>query len=153
MKDGPPKIDSYVRDDNGRYKKPSEGKTAFIDKGDAGVSVRRPPSNADLGAAMKLLQQKGANNIQLNGSDEFKKRAWIEANARGMKTKGYEPTQEDKRAMQNRAEQLRKVSEMNGVNRGASQTLGARQNQGGRKPREEDQPPPPPPKPTQGSLR
>lgn len=42
--------------------------------------------------------------IQLRGSAEFRREAWLEASARGMEVTGYEPTDIDRRALASRRE-------------------------------------------------
>lgn len=44
---------------------------------------------------MAVAAAKNWNNIELKGTDTFRQMAWLEAEARGIRTKGYEPTQHD----------------------------------------------------------
>lgn len=42
-----------------------------------------------------IAAAKNWNQIELKGTDTFRQMAWMEAEARGLRTKGYEPTQHD----------------------------------------------------------
>jgi hypothetical protein len=42
--------------------------------------------------------------LQIRGSEEFRREAWLEASARGMEVKGYEPTEIDRQALASRRE-------------------------------------------------
>lgn len=45
---------------------------------------------------LDMAQSKGWKAVNIKGDAEFKKKMWIEANIRGIETKGYKPTEQDK---------------------------------------------------------
>jgi len=55
-----------------------------------------------------IAAAKNWNQIELKGTDTFRQMAWMEAEARGIRTKGYEPTQHD-------LQQLEQVKRERGV--------------------------------------
>lgn len=58
----------------------------------------RPEGKVDqraLGAMVEVAQSRGWSEIQINGNKDFAKAAWIEIEARGARSRGYEPTRED----------------------------------------------------------
>lgn len=46
-------------------------------------------------AMLDIAESKSWSSISLKGTEEFKQKAWLEASIRGIKTKGYEPTEKD----------------------------------------------------------
>ncbi|WP_204279743.1 LPD7 domain-containing protein, partial [Serratia marcescens] len=46
----------------------------------------------------------GWEALQVRGSAEFRREAWLEANARGMEVQGYQPTELDRQALADRQE-------------------------------------------------
>jgi hypothetical protein len=44
---------------------------------------------------LDIAESKSWSSISLKGTEEFKQKAWLEASIRGIKTKGYEPTEKD----------------------------------------------------------
>ena len=54
--------------------------------------IRSAHSGPDVARSMiELAEAKGWKTLILKGTDEFRREAWIEATARGLATKGYEP--------------------------------------------------------------
>lgn len=53
----------------------------------------------------------GAWRVQLDGPEEFKREAWLEASQRGMQTEGYTPTPEDQKALDARLQSRAQESE------------------------------------------
>lgn len=47
-------------------------------------------------AMLDLAESKGWSSIKLKGTEEFRQKVWLEASLRGIKIKGYEPTEKDK---------------------------------------------------------
>ncbi|MDC0358098.1 MobA/MobL family protein [Oligoflexia bacterium] len=82
-----------------RWKKRPE-KVAFIDKGDT-IEVATH-NRTSIKAALQLTKEKGWGSPVISGSDEFRQRAWLEAEVLGIKTKGYEPTREDLKLLASR---------------------------------------------------
>jgi len=116
LKEGPPKVQGFVRDENGAYKKPSEPKPAFVDKGPNVSMEKRPPDLKEIRAAAALCQEKGMKNVKLSGTPEFRRQGWIEGTARGMNMKGYKPTEEDREAARAREAQLQNSEKFRSIN-------------------------------------
>lgn len=72
------------------------GRVAFRDRGSALHSdVEAAPVVKGM---LDLAAERGWSSVQLRGSPEFVRQAWIAAEARGIKAKGYEPSLEDRKA-------------------------------------------------------
>jgi hypothetical protein len=57
-------------------------------------------------AAAMIAQHRGWTGIELSGSDDFRRGAWIEADARDIEAWGYKPSDQDKVDRFNRAKEL-----------------------------------------------
>jgi hypothetical protein len=55
-----------------------------------------------VGQMLDLAQARGWQTVKLRGTDEFQREAWVQAQARGMKTEGYKPTNTDKQELERR---------------------------------------------------
>ena len=73
-----------------------------------GDSVRRKECVA---LGLDVLQQRGAKSVNLKGSQEFRKEAWLQASERGMAAKGYQPTMEDRKELKTRMAQREQQSQ------------------------------------------
>ena len=63
---------------------------------DHGARLATPANDRNTAADMiAVAQAKGWGKIELKGSDEFKRNAWIEANLAGIATKGFKPQEQD----------------------------------------------------------
>src|SRR5471032_632706 len=63
---------------------------------DHGARLATPANDRNTAADMiAVAQAKGWGEIELKGSDEFKRNAWIEANLAGIVTKGFKPKEQD----------------------------------------------------------
>ena len=60
-------------------------------------------------AMVDRAEERGWTGMRLAGSEEFKRQAWIAAEARGIRAVGYEPTQSDRAA--SKQEELRLAKE------------------------------------------
>jgi len=59
--------------------------------------IRSVHTDPDVARSMvELAEAKGWKTLILKGTDEFKREAWLEATARGLATKGYEPRDVDR---------------------------------------------------------
>lgn len=76
-------------------------KVAFVDKGNRLQTVRTFDDQA-VAAMIQTADARGWSEVKVSGDEAFRRKAWIEATARGIEVKGYEPTEKDKM----RAEQL-----------------------------------------------
>lgn len=86
------------------YEKNNPLAVAFEDKGKSLSSGRDDAKTIQ--SMVAIAKQKNWGNIQVKGSEEFKRQAWIEAHAHGIQVKGYSPTERDKVALQVRQEEL-----------------------------------------------
>lgn len=63
---------------------------------DHGARLATPANDRNTAADMiAVAQAKGWGEIELKGSDEFKRNAWIEASLAGIATKGFKPQEQD----------------------------------------------------------
>lgn len=53
---------------------------------------------------VSVAQHRQWESLQVRGSAEFRREAWLEANARGMEVQGYQPTELDRQALADRQE-------------------------------------------------
>lgn len=66
---------------------------AFVDKGDR---LQTKLSNARVASSMvDIAEARGWAEIQLKGTRDFRREAWLAAAARGMAVRGYKPREED----------------------------------------------------------
>jgi len=63
---------------------------------DHGARLATPANDRKTAADMiAVAQAKGWGEVELKGSEEFKRNAWIEANLAGIATKGFKPQEQD----------------------------------------------------------
>jgi Large polyvalent protein-associated domain 7 len=74
-----------------------DGQLAFADSGRQLVTTLDDQATAR--AMLEVAQTKGWKQVTLNGSDEFKRAAWMEARLQGMEVHGYEPREADKKRL------------------------------------------------------
>ncbi len=78
-------------------------KVAFVDKGNRLQTIRTFDDKA-VEDMVATADARGWSELKVTGDEAFRRKAWIEATARGIEVKGYEPTEKDKL----RADQLGK---------------------------------------------
>ncbi|OOR87107.1 hypothetical protein B0181_11060 [Moraxella caviae] len=83
------------------YERENPASVAFEDRGDKGLHTSKSDKDT-VTAMLDMAQSKGWESIKLKGSEDFKREAWMEAQMRGIKTKGYEPSEKDKLELQAR---------------------------------------------------
>lgn len=82
-----------ARDEQNNYRRIGEDMVAMTDKGG---SIKINESNVDLvKAGLALALEKGWTEIEIKGSKDFCSTMWVEATLMGLKTKGYQPTEQD----------------------------------------------------------
>lgn len=84
---------SYVELDGKYYfvKKPDQ--LAFVDKG---VRLQTKLTNAKVAASMvDVAEARNWTELQVKGTSDFRREAWLEATSRGLKVRGYKPKAED----------------------------------------------------------
>lgn len=74
-------------------------KKAFLDKGSK--IVAKENSKLVATSVVALAEAKGWTNIKVTGNNKFKREVWIEANIKGIDVKGYSPSEQDKRDLDN----------------------------------------------------
>lgn len=75
------------------YDKTNPSSIAFEDR-----NTSLNTANSDektVNAMLDMAQAKGWKSIKLKGTEEFKRQMWLEAQLRGIETKGYKPKEED----------------------------------------------------------
>lgn len=55
---------------------------------------------------LQVAEDNGWSSIKLKGTDEFKRQGWLEASLRGMEVKGYKPTEQDLRHLEDQKSKL-----------------------------------------------
>ena len=102
----------FLHADNTYYFRDERSTVAFVDRG---AKLSTEPDFPDVARSMvELAQAKGWTKLDLNGTDEFKREAWLEASMRGLDTKGFDVREVDRaRLAEIRAE---RKSERSGAN-------------------------------------
>lgn len=66
---------------------------AFVDKG---ARLQTRLSNARVaGSMVDIAESRGWTELQVRGTTEFRREAWLQASARGLEVRGYRPREED----------------------------------------------------------
>lgn len=88
------KVNKFLRDEKvNYYDKQNPRVIAFEDR-----NTSLNTANSDektVNAMLDMAQAKGWKSIKLKGTEEFKRQMWLEAQLRGIETKGYNPKEED----------------------------------------------------------
>lgn len=100
-----------------------QGDVLFMDKG---ALLKSPKQDREtVNDMLEVAKEKGWSSIQLTGTKEFKRIAYIEATSRGIEAHGYTPTEKDLAMI----EELREHRSLNQINRTElTNTKGAKQN-------------------------
>jgi Large polyvalent protein-associated domain 7 len=84
----------YLKAGDAYYFREDHTTLAFSDEG---KRLHSTHDDAEVARSMvHLAVSKGWHNIKLNGSEQFKREAWLEASLRGLAVEGYEPKAPDK---------------------------------------------------------
>jgi len=84
---------SYVEVSGKYYFSGRPDALAFVDKG---LRLQTKHSNAQVaGSMVDIAEARGWKQIQVKGTHDFRREAWLEAVSRGLKVYGYKPRQED----------------------------------------------------------
>lgn len=76
----------------------NQGEVAFVDQGKT-LSTQRDDKET-VRNMIEVAKAKGWDQVTLNGTDEFKRAAWLEAKLSGLEVKGYEPREADIKILQ-----------------------------------------------------
>lgn len=96
----PPGIQSQYYIENAgkerRYYKDLEGRQLAF-RADSKAVTTKQEDRVTVSHMMDVAQARGWTSLHVRGTATFKQEAWIEAQARGLAVKGYEPTPDDRR--------------------------------------------------------
>ena len=94
----PPEIErQYVSVGTKYYDQKKPDVVAFEDKGNR---LETRSNNEQVAANLvKIAESRGWDEIKVSGSETFRKEVWQEAASRGMKVKGYTPSEQDKASL------------------------------------------------------
>ncbi len=81
-----------------RYFKDLEGKQLAF-RADSKAVTTKQEDQATISHMLDVAQSRGWTSLHVRGTATFKQEAWIEAQARGLSLKGYEPTADDRRSL------------------------------------------------------
>ncbi len=84
-------------------------KVAFTEKDDKLIANDNNP--ALIKSMLEVAESKGWESVTVTGEKEFKREAWLEAKARGLDVKGYEPNQQDERKLERILEKQNSIEE------------------------------------------
>jgi Large polyvalent protein-associated domain 7 len=82
--------------------KDQPGKLAFKDKGERMVSASNDDRVAKAMATM--AEAKGWKTIKVSGHPDFQREVWMEANLRGIEVRGFKPTEQDLKLLEDKRE-------------------------------------------------
>jgi hypothetical protein len=83
----------FLQVDDKYYFRHEDNKLAFRDHGNR---IATPHDDAVVALSMiQLAEAKGWQSVNLKGSNEFKREAWLQASLKGMEVKGYSPRDVD----------------------------------------------------------
>ena len=83
----------YLHADNAYHFRDDNSTVAFVDRG---AKLSTEHDFPDIARSMvELAQAKGWTKLDLKGTDEFKREAWLEASMRGLDTKGFDAREVD----------------------------------------------------------
>jgi hypothetical protein len=104
-------------------------RAAFIDNGDR-ISIVSQNETAIRGA-LQLARQKWGTEINVTGSDNYRRRVWLISNETGLTVTGYEPSQADRDELQRRLDEKQRLTNerKNSRNAGSSTDRSPEQNQ------------------------
>jgi len=93
-----------------RYYKDLEGKQLAF-RADSKAVTTKQEDRVTVSHMLDVAQARGWTSLHVRGTAAFKQEAWIEAQARGLSVKGYEPTADDRRNVQARRVAREKTAE------------------------------------------
>lgn len=84
---------SYVEVEGKYYFAARPDSLAFVDKG---ACLQTKLNNAQVaGSMVDIAESRGWTEIQVKGTQDFRREAWLEAASRGLEVRGYKPREED----------------------------------------------------------
>ncbi len=95
---------SRWRDQRGFYEGAAAKDPAFHDRGNKLVSgIQSPAVIADMVA---IAEHRGWKSIEVTGTEEFRREAWLKAREQGLEVRGYKPNERDLQELGKRREQI-----------------------------------------------
>lgn len=84
---------SYIEVEGKYYFQNRPDSLAFVDKG---AKLQTKLSNSQVaGSMIDIAEARGWTEIQVKGTEDFRREAWLQATARGLTAHGYKPKEED----------------------------------------------------------
>ncbi|MDN0096658.1 LPD7 domain-containing protein [Yersinia rohdei] len=84
---------SYIEVEGKFYFQNRPDSLAFVDKG---ARLQTKLNNSQVaGSLVDIAEARGWTEIQVKGTEEFRREAWLQATARGLTAHGYKPKEED----------------------------------------------------------
>lgn len=84
---------SYIEVEGKYYFQNRPDSLAFVDKG---AKLQTKLSNSQVaGSMIDIAETRGWTEIQVKGTEDFRREAWLQATARGLTAHGYKPKEED----------------------------------------------------------
>ncbi|MGY5732289.1 LPD7 domain-containing protein [Vibrio chemaguriensis] len=84
---------SYVEVDGKYYFAGRPDSLAFVDKG---AKLQTKLSSSNVASSMvDIAEARGWTELQVKGTEDFRREAWLEASSRGLGVRGYKPKEED----------------------------------------------------------
>ncbi|MBS1943307.1 MAG: hypothetical protein JST38_20790 [Bacteroidetes bacterium] len=121
----PEVVNKYIKVGDAYHFQRNPEAVAFRDRGNKLETQSSSPAVAD--SMVRIAQARGWNEIRVTGSENFKREVWMEAAARGMHVRGYDPNDADKarlEAIRQRAEFRGREMEGNSISEGKQRTHG-----------------------------
>lgn len=116
--------ENFIAHGKDYYFRQNQTSVAFRDE-DKSLVTRHHTNDVVIEGMVDAAAAKGWNHINVDGSDPFKQKVWLEASKRGMVVQGYEPTPIDwevleRNRMNNRVEAIPDKAVQNGHDRQAN---------------------------------
>lgn len=83
---------------------------------DTSISSKREDLNT-IRAMIEIAEARGWHSVEIRGSAEFKREAWIEANAQGLEGRGFTPSDADRQEADRRRQERGHANEVRAVER------------------------------------
>ncbi len=116
----PPSIAStyYVQEKGGerQYFEDYQRKNLTMRATDTSVSSKRQDLNT-VRAMLEIAEARGWHSVEIKGTAEFRREAWIEATARGLEGRGFTPSDADRQEADRRQAERRQANEVRAVAR------------------------------------
>jgi len=108
----------YVEERRGerQYFEDYQRKNLAMRATDTSISSKREDLNT-IRAMLEIAEARGWHSVEIRGSAEFKREAWIEANARGLEGRGFSPSDSDRQEAERRRAERQQANEVRATER------------------------------------